>query len=89
MHEDRTFPRFLPRVNKTVKITFGNPDGISEEVKLAVEAWKEGSGPKPAPDAKSGVDPEAGMRIALCEIVQRSIERLGDEVTGQGNDTVV
>lgn len=39
MHESRTFPRFLPRIGKSVKCTYGAP--IAEDkIQVYIDRWK-------------------------------------------------
>lgn len=39
MHESRTFPRFLPRIGRKVKCTYGEPID-DEKVKVYVDRWR-------------------------------------------------
>ncbi|EEH11618.1 tafazzin [Histoplasma capsulatum G186AR] len=40
MHEDRTFPRFLPRVNKNISVTFGDPVDLEERFGDLRRRWQ-------------------------------------------------
>jgi len=42
MHEDRTFPRFFPRLGRKVSITFGDPEGITKETSAILSQWRSG-----------------------------------------------
>jgi hypothetical protein len=44
MHEDRQFPRFLPRLGRNVSITFGDPTHITKEANSLISRWRS-SGP--------------------------------------------
>ncbi|KAG8875936.1 hypothetical protein FRB97_004613 [Tulasnella sp. 331] len=82
MPADRGFPRFMPRFGKRLKITFGDPSGVTEEVRAIQETCT-------AEDvATSGLvppsnesDPEAQLRILMADILRQAVKRLGDDVT--------
>ncbi|EGE77927.2 tafazzin [Blastomyces dermatitidis ATCC 18188] len=40
MHEDRGFPRFIPRVNKNISITFGDPADLEEQFGDLRRRWR-------------------------------------------------
>ncbi|KAK2775524.1 hypothetical protein FQN53_003100 [Emmonsiellopsis sp. PD_33] len=40
MHEDRGFPRFLPRINKNISITFGEPADLEAQFGELRQRWK-------------------------------------------------
>lgn len=78
MPENRGFPRFLPRLGSKIRVTFGEPAGITQEVRDVIREWKF------QPHGKIGedeADPEAGVRMAITGVLQRAVQRLGDSVT--------
>lgn len=83
MPADRGFPRFMPRVGKRLKITFGDPSGVTEEVQARQETWR---AERMADDrlalSENNSDPEARLRILMADILQQAVKRLGDDVTG-------
>ncbi|KAG8942361.1 hypothetical protein FRC04_003814 [Tulasnella sp. 424] len=78
MPENRGFPRFLPRLGSKIRVTFGEPAEITQEVGDVIREWKSQPHGKMEEDE---ADPEAGVRIALTDVLQRAVRRLGDSVT--------
>ncbi|KAG8997372.1 hypothetical protein FRB93_000376 [Tulasnella sp. JGI-2019a] len=75
MPSDRGFPRFIPRFGKRLRITFGDPSGVTEQVLAVQEAWK-------VDRSHGDADPEAQLRMSLADVLQQAVKRLGDDVTG-------
>lgn len=82
MPENRGFPKFLPRLGSKIRVTFGEPSGITQEVGSILEGWKS-QGQQGVGEGDS--DPEAKVRIALTDVLQRAVKRLGDDVTRQSH----
>ncbi|KAG8935279.1 hypothetical protein FRC01_003029 [Tulasnella sp. 417] len=80
MPENRGFPRFLPRLGSKIRVTFGEPAGITQEVGSIIEGWKSRTHRE---TGEVEADPEAGVRIALTDVLQRAVTQLGDDVTRQ------
>lgn len=82
MPENRGFPKFLPRLGSKIRVTFGEPAGITRDVGSIIDRWKsqgqQGVG-------KDDADPEANVRIALTDVLQQTVKRLGDNVTRQSH----
>lgn len=81
MPEPRGFPKFLPRVGKRLKITFGDPSGVTDEVQ-SIKQRSATEAPTTILDPKTGVpyDSEAHLRIKITEVLQTAVHRLGAEV---------
>ncbi|KAG8905673.1 hypothetical protein FRB99_008446 [Tulasnella sp. 403] len=83
MPENRGFPKFLPRLGAKIRVTFGDPTGITEEVHSAINRWKLELPNKGGESQTEGLDNEARVRISLTEVLQRAVKNLGDKVTGR------
>jgi hypothetical protein len=73
MPEERTFPKFLPRLGARVRVTFGEPEGITRDVHAIIGEARN--------DLDSSKDPEAPTRVALTTVLQRAVKCLGDKLT--------
>ncbi|KAG9044394.1 hypothetical protein FS837_008219 [Tulasnella sp. UAMH 9824] len=82
MPENRGFPKFLPRLGSKIRVTFGEPAGITQEVGSIIEGWKS-QGQQEVEEGDA--DPEAKVRIALTDVLQQAVKRLGDNVTQQSH----
>ena len=71
MPEDRGFPKFLPRLGAKVRVTFGEPQGITKDVHGIISEARN--------NLDSSKDPEAPTRVALTTVLQRAVQRLGDK----------
>ncbi|KAG8991967.1 hypothetical protein FRB90_001147 [Tulasnella sp. 427] len=80
MPENRGFPKFLPRLGSKIRVTFGDPSGITRDAGSIIQEWKSKS---QTSGDQSKSDPEAEVRIALTDVLQRAVQRLGDKVTGK------
>ncbi|KAG8990034.1 hypothetical protein FRB90_001962 [Tulasnella sp. 427] len=80
MPENRGFPKFLPRLGSKIRVTFGDPSGITRDAGSIIQKWKS-KAQNSGDQSKS--DPEAEVRIALTDVLQRAVQRLGEKATGQ------
>lgn len=87
MPENRRFPRFIPRLwGRRLRITFGDPEGITEEIRDALatsQATAAIDQTTPATPDGIGADPQAQLRITLADILHRAVRKLGDDVTSK------
>lgn len=82
MHEERTFPRFLPRLGRDVDVTFGRevPDskwaGFRERWRgLRVKAGMSWHGDELNEELMHG-DEAQGLRIEVAKILRDEVEKL-------------
>ena len=92
MPEGRRVPwKFFPRPGARLSVTFGAP--LSHEAVRAtmvsrmgpdLGSWRDGEGRQQGRLVKAKVDVEAevAVRIALTELMQRAVEALGRQVSG-------
>lgn len=87
MHESRTFPRFLPRLNKSVEVHFGDP--INHVVDPLLASYHEQGLPirwKPETYERDvgediGAEPDSltRARSELAEVLRGELMRVGRE----------
>ena len=95
MPEGRRAPwKFFPRPGARLSVTFGAPltsaavrATMASRMRLELGPWRDGNGTlqqggqaKVAADAETEMEVE--VRIALTELVQRAVEDLGRQVSG-------
>ena len=81
MNENRSFPRFLPRIGKNITITFGDPVSVTQQVDALRAKHSEGDFARDDPHTTE-------MRIRLTRLVQEEVERLGYSVISKQIDDV-
>jgi monolysocardiolipin acyltransferase len=89
MPEGRRAPwKFLPRPGARLSVTFGAPLSpaavrakMASGIELELEPWHDGEG-KQQQSRQVKVGGEVEVRIALTELVQRAVEGLGRQVSG-------
>lgn len=75
MPENRGFPRFLPRLNNTLKIEFDQPDTLTEALQKERELWRK-EGNISTHQAHSNV---SSLHIKLTASVEQALDSLGNK----------
>lgn len=89
MPEGRRAPwKFLPRPGARLSVTFGaplSPAAVHATMAPGMGSWRDGEGMQQQQSGQVRVEMEAGaaeVRIALTKLVQRAVEDLGRQVSG-------